>query len=109
MGKLIIATDFSDTPGGRTPKEGEYSGEEFRDNVLEPAYRTCLENNEILTIDFDGCYGFGTSFLEESFGGLVREYKYKDVISHINLISNDDETILINVPKYIKTEEKKIK
>jgi hypothetical protein len=109
MRKLIVASDFSDTPGGRTPKEGEFSGEEFRDNVLEPAYRECLVSNEVLTVDFDGCYGFGTSFLEEAFGGLVRKYKYMDVLSHLELIANDDETILINVPKYIKTEEQKIK
>lgn len=109
MRKLIIASEFSDTPGGRTPNEGEFSGEEFRDNVLEPAYKKSFASNEILSIDFDGCYGFGTSFLEEAFGGLVRKYKYKDVLSHIELIANDDETILVNVPKYIKAEEQKNK
>lgn len=108
MGKLVIATAFSETPGGRTPKEGEFSGEEFRDNILEPAYKESVTNNEKLTIDFDGCYGFGTSFLEEAFGGLVRKYRYLGVMNNLILISNDDETILVNVPKYIKAEEKKI-
>ncbi len=105
---LKISEDFSDTPGGRSRKEGEYSGEEFRDVVLAPIYKECLANGEILCIDFDDCFGFGTSFLEEAFGGLVREYKYKDVWNHIKLIANDDETILENIQKYIKAAEAKL-
>lgn len=109
MKKLKICEVFTDTPGGRTPEEGEFSGAEFRDEILRPLYNECLNRKEILQIDFDGCYGFGTSFLEEAFGGLVRKYKYKNVLDNIKLISNDDETILINVPKYIKVEERKLR
>ena len=109
MRKIVIATDFSETPGGRTPKEGEFSGAEFRNSILEPAYKACIENNENLTIDFDHCYGIGTSFLEEAFGGLVREYKYKNILDNIILVANDDETILEKVSKYIRTEEGKLK
>lgn len=108
MRELKISVAFSDSPGGRTREEGENSGQEFRDTVLEPIYRECLENGETLCIDFDDSFGFGTSFLEEAFGGLVREYGYKDVWSHLKLIANDDETIHENVPKYIKAAEAKL-
>lgn len=109
MNKLIIASEFSPITGGRTPEEGDFSGELFRDEVLAPKYRECLENGECLEIVFDDCYGIGTSFLEEAFGGLVRKYKYMDVLKHIRLVANDDETILVNVPKYIKAAEDTLK
>ena len=105
MNKLVIASEFSPITGGRTPKEGDFSGELFRDEILAPKYKECLNNGERLEIVFDNCYGIGTSFLEEAFGGLVRKYQYTDVLKHIELIANDDETILVNVPKYIKAAE----
>lgn len=108
MAKIVIVNDFSAITGGRTRTEGEYSGEEFRDNVLMPRYKESLEKNEILEIDFDGCYGIGTSFLEEAFGGLVRQYGYKDVWNNIKLVSNDDDTIKENVRNYIKAAEEKM-
>lgn len=109
MNRLVIASEFSPITGGRTPDEGEFSGQIFRDEVLVPKYIECLDKNERLEIVFDNCYGIGTSFLEEAFGGLVRKYKYTDVLDHIKLTANDDETILINVPKYIKAAENALK
>ncbi len=64
---ISIAKDFTDTPGGRNRTDGPYSGERFRDDVLVPA----LERGEV-EVDLDGVLGFGSSFLEEAFGGLVR-------------------------------------
>lgn len=109
MSKLTIATDFSAVTGGRTPKEGDFSGELFRDNVLEPAYKDSIGKKEKLVIDFDGCYGIGTSFLEEAFGGLVRKYGYIGILDNIEMIVNDDETILENVPKYVRAAETELK
>ena len=68
--RIDIARDFSKTPGGRYRRDGEYSGEEFRDDILDPK----LSVYELLIIDLDGPIGFTTSFLEEVFGGLVRKY-----------------------------------
>ena len=62
MIKIKISTEFSATPSGRTREEGEFSGEEFRDNLLIKKYKEAEEKNEILEIDFDDGYGFGTSF-----------------------------------------------
>jgi hypothetical protein len=52
--------------------DGEYSGEWFRDDILAPALREAAANSEILTIVLDGTSGYGSSFLEEAFGGLIR-------------------------------------
>lgn len=65
---IKIAEDFSSSPAGRFPEDGPFNGADFRDRVLLPALRTGDE----LTIVLDGVSGFGSSFLEEAFGGLVR-------------------------------------
>ena len=72
---LKISTDFSKTPGARYKEEGDYSGQEFRENHLFPKYQEAKTQGCKLIIDLDGTAGFGTSFLEESFGGLIRTNK----------------------------------
>ena len=57
--KINIAKDFSD---------GKNSGEVFLKNLLIPAITT----HDEVEIDFDGVRGYGSSFLEEAFGGLIR-------------------------------------
>lgn len=66
--KIVIGTDFSDTPSGRYRDDGPFSGEVFRDDLLVPA----LKENEKVCVDISGVEGYGSSFLEEVFGGLVR-------------------------------------
>lgn len=68
MTEIKIATDFSRYPGGRYRRLGKFSGEEFRDDLLAPS----LKNNDEVVVIVDGTSGYGSSFLEEAFGGLVR-------------------------------------
>jgi hypothetical protein len=68
----ICIADYAPSPGGRFVSDGEYSGEWFRDDILAPALREAAANSEILTIVLDGTSGYGSSFLEEAFGGLIR-------------------------------------
>ena len=68
--KLIrIANDFSAVPGGRYPADGPGNGTTFRNDFLVPI----LEADETAEIVLDGARGYPSSFLEEAFGGLVRE------------------------------------
>lgn len=108
MIQINICKDFSDTPGGRYKREGNFSGEEFRENILLPKYNYALESGEKLSINFDGCFGFGTSFLEEAFGGLVRVHKKKNILSHILLISEEDETVPELIEQYVNDAEKRL-
>lgn len=48
---IKIATDFSRIPGARYPEEGDYSGQEFRQNVLHPALKKAIEMNVKLIVD----------------------------------------------------------
>lgn len=67
---IDVGKDFARLPGGRT---GDKSGEEFRTQFLVPA----LLSNDKVIVDLDGTLGLGSSFLEESFGGLVRYHDFK--------------------------------
>lgn len=102
-----IARDFTTKPGGRYIEEGAYSGELFRDRLVYPALLKVLKQNQRLVIDFDGCYGFETSFLEEAFGGMVRKYGIIGLLKSITLVSTEDETIPGLISKYVNAEEKK--
>lgn len=102
--QLKIATDFSRIPGARYPEEGDYSGRDFRTEVLLPLLQKAIENGEKLIIDLDGTAGLGTSFLEESFGGLIRENRipYHQIKETIVLISLDDPDYISEINSYLK-------
>ena len=72
----IKMSDITKYPGARFIDEstsGSYSGEKFRNEVIEPNYRTAIATNSKLIIDIDGVYGYPSSFCNEAFGGFVRE------------------------------------
>lgn len=107
--RIEIVKDFSDTPGGRSINEGDYSGELFRKKLLIPMYEQAVNNGQKLDIVFDGAYGYPPSFLDEAFGGLVRELGIKDCLKNITIISNDDLTIERKIRKYVEEAEKELK
>ena len=106
MGTLKISKDFSSTPGPRLKKQGSFSGELFREEKLLPAIKIAINNDEILTLDLDGTEGYGPSFLEESIGGLIRVegVKYKDLLSHIAFISNEEPYLIDEIKEYMKKD-----
>lgn len=65
---LTVATDFARSPSGRYPTDGPNSGQRFREEYLYPA----LLRGEVEVV-LDGTLTLGSSFLDEAFGGLVRE------------------------------------
>jgi STAS-like domain of unknown function (DUF4325) len=72
MNRLRIA-DYASSPGGRFIADGDFSGEWFRDQILVPALLAAKDKSEKLEVELDGTSGYGSSFLEEAFGGLVRK------------------------------------
>jgi hypothetical protein len=69
---IKIAEDFTKFPAGRFFSDGKFSGERFREEFLIPA----LENNDKVVVFIDGVIGYGSSFLEECFGGLIRKKRF---------------------------------
>ncbi len=80
---INIAKDFSQYPIGRDDKDGPDSGERFRRDFLVPA----LKEYEKVSVFLDGPKGYGSSFLEEAFGGLVRKegFKRQDLQSRLEI------------------------
>ncbi|RUM95939.1 DUF4325 domain-containing protein [Pseudaminobacter arsenicus] len=84
--KIDVAKEFNSYPAGRFPEDGTHNGQRFRDEFLTPAIKDILSSgsNEKLTIDIDGVRSFGSSFLEEAFGGLIRKGIFqKEVVENI--------------------------
>lgn len=107
--RIKISEDFTDAPGPRFIKQGEYSGEYFRENMLIPYLKRSIDNKEKLIIDFDDCFGYPTSFLEEAFGGLKEEFSKDIILNNIEFISNDEEGLVDEVKGYIESDERKTK
>ncbi|MHB1174794.1 MAG: STAS-like domain-containing protein [Sulfuriferula sp.] len=98
---INIARDFGRYPAGRYLTDGPYSGQAFRENILKPALSS---GNEIVYIEFDGARGLASSFLEEAFGGLVREgYNSQTLLDRLQLQSNDP-TLVQEIKEYISSQ-----
>lgn len=76
MSSIRIA-DFSDYPAGRSTKDGPDNGSRFRDEVLVPAIREAIKSHDVVAVELDDVKSFGSSFLEEAFGGLIRDRLFK--------------------------------
>lgn len=103
---ISVVKDYTDKPGARYETQGPFSGERFRDEILYPKFKEAIIRKETLTVDLDGGYGYGSSFLEEAFGGLVRKLKkenYENLndVAGIKVISDDNEAWVNKIKKYI--------
>ena len=97
-----ISEKYTDKPGGRYKKDGMYSGEDFRETQLKKLIKQHRKNGKKIVLDFDGGYGYGNSFLEESFGGLVRcGYSENDIFSSFTFVSNEEPSLIEKIKSYI--------
>ena len=104
----IFVKDFSVTPGSRYIVEGKkaHSGEEFRVNFLEPKFIEATKNNAKIIVNLDGTIGYGTSWLEEVFGGLARSFGHQKVLDKLEFISEEEDYLIEDVKDYITNAEK---
>lgn len=99
---LYKITDYTETPGGRFKKHGDYSAEEFRDEILYPLFQKVKNNDDILLIDLDGTYGLPACFLEETFGGLVRLIKNRElVLNKLDFISKEEPQLISTIRRFM--------
>lgn len=100
MFTIKISKDFSPFPAGRYATDGNYSGEKFRNDILIPA----IEHNDRVCINFDGGIGYGSNFLEEVFGGLIRlGYNGDELLNKLSFISKNDPFLIHEVKLYLKS------
>ncbi|EYC51466.1 hypothetical protein AZ34_10535 [Hylemonella gracilis str. Niagara R] len=105
MLKLSVARDFSKNPAGRYRIDGPFSGEVFREEKILPL----LKEAEQIEVDLDGTEGYGSSFLDEAFAGLLREHDFTEAtfLAHVVLISEDDPSCIDEILQYVKEEEER--
>ena len=102
--EINISKDYTNTPGARFKTDGPFSGEDFREKFLEKLFEDKNDNSTI-TIIFDGAVGYGTSFLEEAFGGLVMKYGKDRCLSRLKFISREESLLIEEVMQYIEEAE----
>lgn len=88
----IRVRDFSRSPGGRFAAQGPASGEEYRRKILIPALDVAIRGGDTLTVELDGTSGYGSSFLEEAFGGIVREQVFSpaEINRTLKVVAQDE-------------------
>ena len=96
---ISVARDFSRTPGPRYVRQGNWSGEKFR-RLLVEKLRRC----ETLIIDLDGTRGYGSSFIDEAFGGLIREgvLSRDEAMTRLEFRSDQDPTYKAEAERAIR-------
>jgi hypothetical protein len=103
MTTLSVAKDFTKIPGFRYRRQSPTtSGEQFRDELLEPLYLEAVESHQKLQVLLDGTNGYLTSFLEEAFGGLQRKHLNQNVLDVIELVSDDEKHWVDDIKRYIQ-------
>lgn len=102
--KINIKNDYTRTPSARTEEEGDYSAVRFRKTILAPKIKEAIAKNCKIDIVLDGTAGFGTSFLEEAFGGLIREegLSISEIRGVINIISIEEPYLIDDINSYLE-------
>ena len=88
MKTIVVGRDFSENPCGVHSEDGPFSAENFRKNVLIPV----LKSEDVVTVDLSGVLGYSASFLQEVFGGLVRDgifFSRQEMDSRLKVIASD--------------------
>ena len=99
---ISVARDYTRHPGPRYERQGEFSGERFRKVLVD-----ALKKSQRLVVDLDGTSGFGSSFLDEAFGGLIRNegMSRDEVRSRVIVRSAMDETYAVEVEEAVALAE----
>ncbi|WP_050562575.1 STAS-like domain-containing protein [Pseudomonas sp. GM50] len=101
-GKIIKIKDECPFPCGRFREDGPGNAQAFREDVLQPA----LATENLVTLDFSDLPGWGSSWLSEVVGGLLRDgtISKNDLITRLNVVATTD-TEKAEVMMFIKEAE----
>jgi len=97
--RIKVADVFSPTVKGRYhPKDGNFTGERFRNEYLLPNF----DKYDKIIIDLDDLYGCPSSFREEAFGGLARIKSPQEVINKLEFLCTDEPPLIDIIHNDIK-------
>lgn len=98
-----LSEDFSKSPFGRSKTDGKDNGTKFRERYLKSWVQECIENEDQLIIELNDLeIPMTSSFMEESFGGLVR-FGYVDKVKLLEMLNlkSDDKSYIYEITDYI--------
>ncbi|MCG9697439.1 STAS-like domain-containing protein [Shewanella sp. Isolate11] len=79
---INVVTDFHPKPYGRDPEDSPgcelTCGKKFREDKLAPALKKAIADDCDVIVDLTGYNRYGRSFLDEAFGGLIRESGFSE-------------------------------
>jgi hypothetical protein len=104
---LVIAKEFTDTPGARDYDDGDLSGLEFYEKVLRDRFNAAVKGGYILKIDLDGVWGYPSSFVSGSFGTLSKAHGAESVLSHLSFKSDKNPLRIEKIIFEIKNPDQK--
>lgn len=94
---IDVGRDFTRYPAGRDKKDGPFCGEIFRQRFLEPR----LAKRERVIVNLDSALSYGSSFLEEAFGGLIRLGYGKDLVLSLVDLKTEDPILKEEILDYV--------
>ncbi|BDU38718.1 STAS-like domain-containing protein [Vibrio nigripulchritudo] len=104
---IEVVNDFHSRPYGRLTNDAPgcelSSGQAFRDKHLAPA----LHEFDKVTVDLTGFNRYGRSFLDEAFGGLIRESKFTkaQLDEKLSYVHNDLASVVAIIDERIERAE----
>ncbi|HDT1126738.1 TPA: STAS-like domain-containing protein [Morganella morganii subsp. morganii] len=100
---ITIVNDFSKKPYGRYPGDGDSNGEVFRKKYLVPALK---ESDQVIVV-LTGYNRYGRSFIDEAFGGLVRDegFTKSELDNKLRCIHDDLPSIELLISERIEAAE----
>lgn len=92
--KIVNVSDFTIVPGARYRKDGDSSAEAFFEDKLKPVLDVALSSKECVLIDFDGTWGYASSFISELARRVSLNYDKGSIQQYLRLKSNDEPTLI---------------
>lgn len=96
--QINIAKDFSEFPWARYRIDGEHSGEEFFDEILN---KINVDELDEIIINLDGTYWYPSSFLSQAFWTFYKTY-WKEWWDKLKFISHEDSSLPGFISRLIK-------
>lgn len=85
MVRFNVASEFSPYPAGRYKTDGPFTGEALREKLVP------LLREQEVHVELDNEVGYSSGFLEETFGGMIREcgMRASDLRAKLFFVSSD--------------------
>lgn len=96
---IKISESFGLYPGARYRSDGPFSGQQFYEDILKPNLLEVWNKSDAkLLIDFDGTFGYASSFISEVFIRVVKDFHdKKKIIKKIKFKSEDDPLLIDSI------------